>query len=81
MKISPTSGSIASVSGSRIMMVLAALNPGMAPTIRPRKIAGRMIHQKVKVWRNISPKEGPLKIHFTAGPSSWSRKDRPENGC
>ena len=45
MNTKPISGSIASVSGSRMMMVLAALNPGTAPTTSPRIMAGRITHQ------------------------------------
>jgi hypothetical protein len=29
----------------RMMMVLAAENPGIPPTIRPRKIVGTMMYQ------------------------------------
>jgi hypothetical protein len=45
MKIMPVAGSIARVIGSRIIIVLAALNPGIAPTTMPRIVAGIIIHQ------------------------------------
>jgi hypothetical protein len=45
MKTRPVSRSIASVSGIRMMMVLAAEKPGMPPTISPRKIVGMITHQ------------------------------------
>ena len=45
MNTSPVSTSIARVRGIRMMIVLAALKPGMAPTIRPRKTVGKITHQ------------------------------------
>jgi hypothetical protein len=45
MKISATSTSTDNVSGKRMMMVFAALNPGIAPTILPRITAGIITHQ------------------------------------
>ncbi len=49
MNTSPTCTSTASVSGSRMMMVLAAEKPGIAPTISPRKIAGTITHHSESV--------------------------------
>jgi hypothetical protein len=45
MKISPIWTSIASVSGSGMMMVLAALKPGIAPTTIPTSVGGTITHQ------------------------------------
>jgi len=36
---------------------LAALKPGIAPTTRPKKMAGIITHQKLKVRTNISLKK------------------------
>ena len=56
MKISPTSTSMIRVSGNSMMIVLAALNPGMAPTMRPRKIDGMITHHVESMWTNKSTK-------------------------
>ena len=55
MNTTPCSTSMANVNGSKMMMVLAALKPGIAPTISPSSMAGTMIHQNPSVWTN-SPK-------------------------
>lgn len=45
MKNMLTSGSMASVSGSSKMMVLAAFSPGIAPTRIPNNTDGIITHQ------------------------------------
>ncbi len=62
MKTRPTSTSITRVTGSRMMMVLAALKPGMAPTMRPRKIDGTMTHHSDRLWRNRSEKKATVSM-------------------
>ena len=42
--------------GNKMMMVLAALKPGMAPTTRPSRMAGRNTYQNVNVRANSSMK-------------------------
>src|SRR5919106_3684858 len=56
MNTRPISTSTASVSGKRMMMVLAAEKPGIAPTTRPSRIAGMITHQKVSAWANSEKK-------------------------
>ena len=52
MKIMPASADMASVSGNRMMIVLAALKPGMAPTTRPSTVPARINHQYCMVSPN-----------------------------
>src|ERR671919_93302 len=56
MNTRPISTSTASVSGSRMMIVLAAEKPGIAPTTRPSRMAGRITHQKVSVCASSEAK-------------------------